>query len=89
MHLDRNGLLLDHELEGLRWVNRPIKIAGRELNALLQNLRNSVLGQKEHPSVFCPVSKLQFNDMFAHCEPVEVNDKTRYVTKQDIDNTNY
>lgn len=96
-HLDRKGLLTDHAIGELRFVNRPYKIKGHELGILLQNLRDCVRRQKESPyededdftdeefSVLCPISKLQFNDLFTHCEPVQVNDnEVRYINRKDL-----
>ncbi|CAG9773134.1 unnamed protein product [Ceutorhynchus assimilis] len=47
-HLNGNGFLLQRLLPGLRFVNRPYVIPGRELQTFLKHLRNTA---NEHPKI--------------------------------------
>jgi len=95
-HLNENGLMLDCLLVGLRYVNRPYILKGKQLDLFLQGLRNEVgysaqrrykdetsLTEDQFKSI-SPITKEQYNDLFTYCEPVAVEGGHRYVSKKDL-----
>lgn len=95
-HLDEKGCLIELLQENLRFVNRPYKIKGTELNVFLTALRNEVIEQRnrkfEDESDFSEeqflavssITKNQFQDLFTFCDPVAINGTLRYLTKKDL-----
>lgn len=83
-------------LQGLRFVNRPYKIKGSELNTFLTALRNEIIQQRnckfedetdfsdEQFSAVSPIAKDQFRELFTFCDPVETNSVLRYPTKKTL-----
>lgn len=92
-HLDEKGFLQDILLPELRFINRPYSMKGTELMGFLNHLRDVALQSRnlneddlddnEFLSL-SPISKIQFNELYTYCHPVEQNGKLRYVKKQDL-----
>ncbi|KAJ8673315.1 hypothetical protein QAD02_004577 [Eretmocerus hayati] len=92
-HLDRNGFLLRNLLLDLRYINRPYDIQGVQMLAFLEGLRERAsearclddtdLNDEEFECI-SPISKLQFEDLYAYCDPVIQNGKTRHISRRDL-----
>lgn len=81
-------------MDQLRYINRPYLLKGNELLIFLQSLRESSLNternkyenelsvSEEEFIVITGINKVQFNDLFAYCDPVPVPGGHRYVKKK-------
>lgn len=92
-HLNEDGLLLRDLLLGLRFINRPYLIKGRELQIFLQEFRITATKSKydnvhdltdEEFETISPVTKNDFQELFAFCDPVNEGDTFRNVTKKHL-----
>ena len=95
-HLDERGFLKDENLDQLRYINRPYSLNGNELQVFLQSLRQTALNtekgkyenelsiSEEDFISITGINKLQFNELFAYCDPVPVPGGHRYVNKKDL-----
>lgn len=79
-HLDDRGFFLRPLMLGFRYINRPYVLGGRQLEMFLQELRqvseNTIKYDHEENftdadfEVMFPLTKVQFRDIFNHCDPV-------------------
>lgn len=98
-HLNEKGYLLEPLEVALRFVNRPYKIQGTQLNVFLSAMRNEIIYQRtkkfedendfteDNFQAMSPITKAQFLDLFSFCDPVPVggnNGTLRYVSKKDL-----
>ncbi|KAJ8677232.1 hypothetical protein QAD02_013019 [Eretmocerus hayati] len=92
-HLDRSGFLLPNLLLDLRYINRPYDIQGVQTLVFLEGLRewasearrldDTHLNDEEFECI-SPISKLQFEDLYAYCDPVIQNGKTRHISRSNL-----
>ncbi|KAJ8688486.1 hypothetical protein QAD02_024281 [Eretmocerus hayati] len=93
-HLDDAGQLMPEFLDGLRFVNRPLRIAGTVLRPFLDELRdNCTTGTRyenennfteEEFATLSPVTREQFRILFTYCDPIIERDQFLYVTKRHL-----
>lgn len=87
-HIDERGFIIPHLLGGLNCVMRHIIVPPVYMQAFLQEMRtNSLMSRKrfmditdftdEECNIFTSLTKLQFEELFAYCGPVDGTTITR------------
>lgn len=95
LHLDEQGFLLRVLFPGLQYVNRPYRMKGVQLHHFLQSWRELSMTEErkftdyttfseEEFRLISPVTKEQFLDMFAFCDPVPQENGVRHIHKKDL-----
>jgi len=92
-HLDSNGYLLQHLHSGLQAIEIPYNLKGTELTNFLGCLREEYnrlwIDSEENFSdddflALTSLNKVQFRDLFNHCNPVQISGNLRYIEKKDL-----
>jgi len=93
-HLTEKGLLFENLIEGLRFINRPYILKGRQLLILLDGLRQQTVKNSKQKyedesnlsendfAAISPITKDQFLDLFSYCRNVSIDQ--RRLSKRDL-----